>query len=102
MPLGPQVDPPTLVIVPGAATPSTPTIGLSERLGYDAEAVESSSEDELEIVEEEVEEVPSDLVMADDAEHRVPLTHFIPHAPPNPPPRDPPARLTTGSVLGNP
>ena len=62
-----------------------------------AEVVGSSSEGELEIVEETVEEALGGRVIAGSAARRIPLSHFIPSAPPNPRPRDPPPPETIGS-----
>ena len=62
-----------------------------------AEAVRSSSEDELEITEETTAEALSGHAITGGAARRVPLSHFIPSAPPNPRPRDPPPPETTGS-----
>ena len=62
-----------------------------------AEVVGSSSEGELEIVEETVEEALGGRAIAGSAARRVPLSHFIPSAPPNPRPRDPPPPETIGS-----
>ena len=95
---GPQIGFSPHGAVPSAAAPPVAqAIGPFDRPGGGAEAVESSSEGELEIVEEKDEEVSDGLAIAGGAARRIPLSHFISHAPPNPRPRDPPLPATTGS-----
>ena len=95
---GPPVGPPPCGAVPSAAAPSiAQAISLFNRPGGGAETVESSSEGELEIVEEAVGEVSDSRAIAGGAARRIPLSHFIPSAPPNPRPRDSPPPETIGS-----